>query len=390
VRIGILASHPIQYQSPIFRDLAKRLDLIVYFSQEFTKGQHAASGFLVDFEWDTDLLDGYNYKFLANYARRPGTNHFFGARCPEVYDEITREKFDAFIVLGWHLFAYWQAVFACKRTGTPVFVRGDSHLNTPRNRIKQIFKSVVYPKLLKSFDGHFYVGEHNRQYLRHYGVPVERMFFAPHCVDTEDFGRVVSHEARTLCRTRYGIPVDDLVVVFVGKLIDVKRPYDILDALSILRSDGLATSAVFVGDGVLKQTLQTRALSEGLPVFFLGFRNQSEIHSIYRCADMLVLPSSSETWGLVVNEALASNVPVVVSDVVGCCPDLVTNRPVGCVFSVGDVQSLARAIQMQLLNQPTESDFNEVNEKYSVRACVDGILAGLDAIVFRRKKGKSC
>jgi len=114
MRIGVLTSHPIQYQAPYFRALTKRADLHVFFAHRPTAEQQG-SGFGRSFNWDVDLLSGYSYTFLRNKAKNPGTNSFFGCDTPEIKEVIRTGHFDAFIVSGWFLKSYWQAVRACKR-----------------------------------------------------------------------------------------------------------------------------------------------------------------------------------------------------------------------------------------------------------------------------------
>src|SRR5215211_9228374 len=91
-RIGFLISHPIQYYAPIFRELAKRCELTVFFAHRQTAEQQARAGFGVAFDWDVDLLSGYDSRFLTNVARQPSTDRFAGCDTPGVAEEITRGK----------------------------------------------------------------------------------------------------------------------------------------------------------------------------------------------------------------------------------------------------------------------------------------------------------
>ena len=120
LRIGWLASHPIQYHAPIYRELARRCDLTVFFAHRQTPAGQAAAGFGVQFEWDVDVLGGFSSVFLENRARQPGSHHFLGCNTPGIGEEIRRGRFDAFVVSGWSLLSYWQAVLACRRLGIPV------------------------------------------------------------------------------------------------------------------------------------------------------------------------------------------------------------------------------------------------------------------------------
>ena len=130
VRLAIVASHAIQYQAPLFRELASRLDLCVFFAHLASEVDQAKAGFGIGFDWDVDLLSGYEHVFLANVSRKPGLDRFMGCDTPEIRSQISTGRFDAVLVQGWHLKSYIQAMAAAKRQGLPLLVRGDSHLET--------------------------------------------------------------------------------------------------------------------------------------------------------------------------------------------------------------------------------------------------------------------
>ena len=115
LRIGFLVSHPIQYYSPIFRELARQCDLTVFYAHRQTAAQQASAGFGVAFDWDIDLMSGYESRFLDNVASRPSTDRFRGCDTPGIAREIAGGTFDAFVVPGWALLSYWQAMRACRR-----------------------------------------------------------------------------------------------------------------------------------------------------------------------------------------------------------------------------------------------------------------------------------
>ena len=151
------------------------------------RGELAATGERVAEAWDVDLLSGYPHRFLRNRARRPGVDRFAGCDTSEIAGVVRTGRFDAFLVMGWHLLSYWQAIRACRRRGMPVLVRGDSHLGTPRSLPKRLVKEGLHRWLVRRFDGFLYVGRRNRDYLLHYGVDPDRLFFAPHFVDNAWF-----------------------------------------------------------------------------------------------------------------------------------------------------------------------------------------------------------
>src|SRR5215472_11252250 len=135
MHLAVVASHPIQYHAPLFRELAGRLDLTVFYAHRATPDDQSKAGFGVGFDWDINLLSGYEHFFLSNLARRPGLDRFGGCDTPEIATRLAEGQFNAVLVLGWHLKTYLQAAFAAKRLGLPLLARGDSQLATPRTTI---------------------------------------------------------------------------------------------------------------------------------------------------------------------------------------------------------------------------------------------------------------
>src|SRR4051794_22820957 len=129
MRLAIVTSHPVQYYAPLFRELSRSIDVRVFFAHNATPSQQANAGFGTGFEWDIDLLAGYDYEFLKNVATVQGTQHFSGCDTPGICEALRGAKFDAVLVTGWHLKSYWQAIWAAKRARLPVMVRGDSQLD---------------------------------------------------------------------------------------------------------------------------------------------------------------------------------------------------------------------------------------------------------------------
>jgi glycosyltransferase involved in cell wall biosynthesis len=383
-RIGVLVSHPIQYYAPLFRELARRCDLTVFFAhRQDAKGQGQA-GYGVAFDWDVDLLSGYDSEFLTNLARAPSTQTFAGCNTPEIADRISHGSFDAFLVPGWSLRSYWQAVRACRRAHVPVMVRGDSQLAGRRRGAVGRIKDVVFPHMLKQFDACLYVGQRNRDYLEHYGVPADRLFFSPHCVDNGAFRRA-SDAARQADVQR--IRPERQRVLFVGRLVDSKRPMDVVQAVMRLVGAGRPVELIVAGAGELQGRMEEAARAGGIDARFLGFVNQSKLPSVYASSDVVVLPSNGiETWGLVVNEAMACGIPAVVSDAVGCGPDLIQPGATGAVAPLGDVAALASAIDSVLgldagkVRQALEKRMTI----YSPVRAADGVLEAADDLAAGR------
>jgi glycosyltransferase involved in cell wall biosynthesis len=358
-----------------------RLDLHVFFAHMATPQEQARAGFGTAFEWDVDLTTGYAHSFLQNLAPISGTDHFMGCDTPEIGVHLRKERFDALLVMGWHLKCYLQAIVAAKRIGIPTLVRGDSHLGTPRSSFKQALKSLAYPWLLRQFDAALYVGSRSLSYYNHYGYPPQRLFFSPHCVDTEWFSRRATPEARVALRRAVGVADDTMLALFSGRLVPFKRIADLVEAVAVCRRRGLDAEVLVAGDGELRSAISSLAADLDVPLHLLGFCNQSQMPAVYAASDVLVLPSDGcETWGLVANEALACGRPVIISRACGCAPDLADSAGAGRVFPTGDISSLAEVIASMRRAPPSRTSIEALSCSHSLDAAVRGVIDALSYV----------
>jgi glycosyltransferase involved in cell wall biosynthesis len=389
-RLAILSTHPIQYHAPWFRGLAAHpdLDVHVYFCHKATSQEQARAGFGVEFDWDVDLLGGYPHTFLENVASPARHGRFRGYDTPEIARIIRQQRYDALLVNGWDYKSAWQAIWAAWQRGVKVMARGDSHLHTPRSISKRAIKWVVYRRFVPRFDACLAVGQWSRDYFLHYGARPERVFSVPHVVDLES----VECEANTGQRLRaaFGLHADFVTFLFCGKFIPKKRPLDFVKAVKKAAESGAVVQGLMVGDGPLRGSCEDFVIRAGAPVRFAGFLNQSKIRDAYLACDALVLPSDGgETWGLVVNEAMSCCRPCIVSNRVGCGPDMIHPWRTGITYPVGDVNILA-ALMKGFASDPTRRRYmNQMAgltaKQYSVKSAVDGVLLSLEATVTARE-----
>ncbi len=385
MRLAFVTSHPIQYYAPLFRALAQRLDLVVYFAHCATPHDQAKAGFGVEFEWDIGLLSGYSFEFLSNRAKYPGLHHFAGCDTPGVGEVLRKGRFDAVLVQGWYLKSFLQAIIAAKYLRMPLLVRGDSHLDTPRTLLKRAAKSMTYPVFFRAFDAALYVGQRSRAYWSRYRYPGSRLFFSPHCVDADWFRRRASQKLRAELRSNLGIAPQTKVLLFAGKLVPFKRPLDVVQAAARLKEAGHQVCVLVAGAGPLEAKMLAAARAASIQTHMLGFCNQSAMPEAYAAADVLVLPSDGrETWGLVANEALACGCPVVLSDAVGSAPDLVGDGSAGRIFPVANVRALAYAITDLFASPPSVEAIAAKSAVYSLQTAADGILSATEFVAKGR------
>ncbi len=345
LRLVAVETHPIQYKAPLFRKLAAdpRLDLTVLVAMVPDTAQQGA-GFGVPFAWDMPLLEGYRFEVLENRAKYPSVTTFAGCDTPGIHGRLRDLRPDAVLVNGWVAKTCLQALWACKRIGAPCLVRGEANLLRPR----AAWKHALHRRLLRQYAGWLAIGSANREFYRFHRCPEERIFWAPYAVDNEFFAAQSATRAgqRNALRAAFGLPPEAVVFLFAGKLEAKKHPGDLLEAVARLPADLRGRAHVLVaGDGPLRAECERKAREGQLPVSFAGFLNQSRLPDAYAAADVLVLPSDAgETWGLVVNEAMASGRPAVVSRAAGCCADLVVEGETGQSFACGDLATLAEIL----------------------------------------------
>lgn len=339
-----VTSHPIQYQAPVFRELASMsdLDFQVMFAM-VPDAETQGEGFGVGFEWDIPLLHGYRYRILKNVATSPSVTKFEGCDTPSIGMALKTIRPDAVIVNGWVVKTCIQALWACKRLSIPCMVRGEA--NDLRNR--PAWKRILQRFLVRQYAACLFIGSANRAFYRSRGVPDANLFFAPYCVENERFERAIAASAgqREALRDTWSIPQKSTCYLYCGKFEEKKHPVQLLQALRVAANDTSSIHLLMVGDGQLRGECERFVARHRLPVSFAGFLNQEQIAGAYLAADCLVLPSDEgETWGLVVNEAMACGRPALVSDLVGCSPDLLKPGETGDIFEFGDWDGLARLL----------------------------------------------
>ncbi len=385
MRIAYFLTHPIQYQSPLVRAVvAAGIDVHVIYGPMASEWAAHDAELGRQEEWDVPLLEGYPYHFI----RSPFAFGLPGLFClrPRIKRMLEILRPDAVWIHGWgdvFSVAAWNVAW---QLGIPVLMRGESHLRCLKGGI---LRRWLHRQVLRRCFGTVWrflaVGSANRQFYVSYGVPERKIVNVPYAVDNERFSQPAEDSTSAInWRKRLGIGSEDLVVGFFGKLKKAKRPDLALVAVAQAASTlpaGRRPWLLFVGDGAWRGRMENLA-RQIYPdrTLFLGFQNQSRLPALYRATDMLLLPSDFEPWGLVVNEAMCSGRPAVVSDRVGSAPDLVEG--VGRVFKAGSKQMLTAALlplfqDPQLLREAGRRAEQRI-QQWSFREDVAGLKTALD------------
>lgn len=355
-RLAVVNSHPIQYFAPLFRRIAESpdIDITVYYcSKQGLQTGFVDPGFGVEVVWDVPLLEGYNYKILPNLFGDHGVRGFFSPINPSIIPELKRGQFDAVVIHGHNLATNLIALIAAKSFGTSVFMRSETHLLLKRHAFKALFRPSVMKLFYRLCDACLYIGTRNKEFYLAHGVPDQKLFFVPYTVDNHSF-EVAAESAvaqSSEIRRQMGIPLGIPIILYASKLIPRKRPRDLLLAHTSLAGLGVQAALIFVGTGEALSQLQEEVASRSLAlVFFAGFVNQSQLPAYYCMADVFVLPSEDEPWGLVVNEVMSCGVPVVTTTEVGAAADLVLDGQTGFTYQAGEISSLTTALGRILTN----------------------------------------
>jgi len=391
-KLAALTSHPIQYQAPLFRKLEEHpdIDLTVYFCSDFGVGKEDYdSGFGKKIKWDIPLLDDYNFKFLPNLSPAK-TISFFRQINPSIIKELRDNHFDAIWVHGYASTTNWLSFAGAWMSKTPIIMRGESHLLNYRPLWKRAFKHMALTFLFKRVAAFLPIGTLNTEYYKYYGVPDEKMFLTPYGVDNDFFSKKYNElkPLRNQIKKKLGLQPEVPIILYASKMMPRKRAIDLLKAYEKIQNQ-INAAIVFVGDGAERPLLEAYQKDNALKnIYFVGFKNQTELPEYFSIADIFVLPSTDEPWGLIINETMNFGLPIITTDQVGAAPDLVKDGENGFIYPVGEIEKLADCLLKLLSDSELKTKMGkrslEIIHKWSYAEDIEGILTALEYITIRK------
>lgn len=339
--------------------------------------------------WDIPLLEGYDYEFLINTAKDPGSHHYNGTDNPDLKAIISNFSPDAILIYGWAYKSHLSSMRYFKGK-IAIFFRGDSTLIDERRGFRDFARKLFLKWIYKYIDKALYVGAANKAYFEKFGLKPDQLKFAPHAIDNDRFGMDRFDEAQTL-RNKLGIVDGGILVLFAGKLERKKNPDLLLQTfLDLNMSD---VNLLFVGNGELEESLKLKVKSFKLKaerlklnIHFMNFQNQNYMPVVYQACDLFCLPSQgpNETWGLAVNEAMAAGKAILVSDKVGCAQDLVFSGVNGEIFLSSSLSDLSLKLN-KLLSVPHQlilmgKESKRIIQNWTIQKQVKSIVNTLDEL----------
>lgn len=347
-KLAVITTHPIQYNAPLFELLAKRgkLDLKVFYTwgRDVLESKYDP-GFQREVAWDIPLLEGYAYTFVNNVAKQQGSHHFSGINNPTLCSEITDWSADVILVFGWAFKSHLKAIrFFHKKK--KILFRGDSTFVTAQSWLKSLIRKQFLQFVYRHVDTCLYVGTNNRNYYKRCSVADTKLLFAPHAIDNDRFyDRDGNYQLKAdTWKAELGIEPEAVTLLFAGKLTKDKNAQLLIDTLPLLSGTNFPVHLIIVGNGEFEMSLKSRAAGN-THIHFVPFQNQAMMPVVYRLGDIFVMPTlTSDTWGLAINEAMASGRAVVVSNMCGAAVDLVKEGENGFVFNSTDPDDFRKKI----------------------------------------------
>ena len=377
-RLVILTEIISPYRIPLFNTLSERkedLDLHVIFLAETDPGLR---------QWHIYKEEiRFSYEVLPSWRKRVGRYHVLLNR--GITQALKTASADLILCGGYNYVASWQAVVWARTHNVPFLLWSESNLQDERRGHALV--ELLKDEFLHQCAGFVVPGSSSGEYLRSRKVKEDLIFTAPNAVDNALFAQAATDARKNAARNRKEAGLPERYILFVGRLVREKGVFDLLAAyarleLSIRRQVGL----VFVGDGDARAALEEQAatISSG-SVKFPGFAQREQLGAYYGLADLLVLPTYSDPWGLVVNEAMACGLPVIVSRVAGCAADLVKEFWNGALIAPGDVSGLASVLYRLLADRDGCAKMGanslELISKFSPVEWSAGIARAIAAVV---------
>jgi glycosyltransferase involved in cell wall biosynthesis len=328
-------------------------------------------------QWDVPLLDGYQWVQVPN--KGSGNESFWGFYNPGLWSLIRDGKYDAvFCHTGYLRASFWIAWFR-SRLSRAAFLFGTdaTTLNSMDGRKwKRPVKRLFWPFLYRLASQVIAPSTGTEELMRSLGIPAERISLAPYSVGNDWWLEQSAQVDRKAVRDSWRIPQEAPVVLYCAKLQPWKRPQDLLKAFAKAE---LPDAYLVIAGAELGISQRSR---------FLGFVNQSQLPSVYTAADVLVLPSSYEAFGVVVNEASLCGCAVVSSDRVGAARDLIIPVDPGLIYPCGDVPALATLLRKLVSDLGRLQDLGEAARKrmasWSPKETAAGMADAVEVAVRRR------
>lgn len=363
-RTAFVTEIPAPFRIPLFNALAARDDVLPFFL------------FLADHD-PRRAYRVYAEEFRFATATLPGVSLQRGGRWlvanRGTLGALARFRPDLVVIGGWNQPAFWQSIAYARYRRIPVVVWVESTARDRRPGHPAL--EAVKRAAVRQAAAFLVPGRASAAYVESLGVAADRIAIAPNAVDLEIFGERVAQARGERTRLRAELGLDRCTFLYVGRLDPEKGLEVLLRAMEHV--DG---ELVVVGSGSLEASLRRQAPAS---VRFVGQVARDDLVPWYAAADAFVLPSLSEPWGMVVNEAAAAGLPIVASDAVGAAWDLVEDGVNGFRVAPGDAEALAAALGRLAADPELRERAGQRSQAIAARFTPQAWAEGVAALVRR-------
>tara|TARA_B100000989_G_scaffold198747_1_gene150180 strand:- start:697 stop:1839 length:1143 start_codon:yes stop_codon:yes gene_type:complete len=377
-KIAIITTHPIQYQLPLFKNFYKNnIEAHVFFaSSHGISSQNKDREFQIKFNWDNykKPLSGYKSFFSKNQQY---SIFDFRLSFKDLEKYLKKNKYEAIIIFGWNNLLYLKSIYFGKKLGIKTILRVETNLETNISITKKILKYLILRILFKFIDAFLYIGSLNKYFYLKHGVPKSKLYYAPYFVDNNFFKKKNKHNYLSnklkLKNKKF--------ILFVGKLIDRKKPQHFINLAEEFKNIK-QLHFLLIGDGHLKNFCKEYIKKYNINnISMLGFQNQKNLKKIYQSSDLFVITSAYETWGLVINEAMASGLPILASNKCGSSKDLVLNGVTGYIYQYGNLKDLSRNFKKIQFNYKKKKLMKKNSKKIISNFTYDKTISSIKHII---------
>ena len=377
-KVAMIYNMPTPYRIPLFIELAKNpnIDLFVYFEAGRENNR----------EWEIEHSDSFKYKILSGISLNFARDVYYNIN-PMIIKELIFNKYDVIITAGYGSFSTQIAFFIAKFLKIPFILGSGSTINEPR-KIRSITLPLI-KLIVKYADAYVVYGTNAKKYLMQLGAPEKDIFISYNTVDTDFFkDECLNYGNRTnAIKEEFGI-IEENLILYVGQFVERKGIKYLLEAHKKL-CDKHNLGLILVGNGPQKDELVELCHKENIDgVYFIDFVQKDALPQYYAIADVFVLPSTEEVWGLVINEAMACGLPIITTEKVGASVDLVQNGINGFVVKEKSSEELTVALDKILTMDEVKENMSRssgdiLHRGFDIKDTVKGFIDAINYTVKR-------
>jgi glycosyltransferase involved in cell wall biosynthesis len=333
-KVIILTETISPYRIPVFNEIAKRLSdqfMVIFMGKSEKRRQWRIYKENIKFR----------YEVLPNilFQRKGATPYFFN---PSILYQLIKYSPETIIVSGYAQPSSFLAMLYAKLFAKRLILWCES--NKYDQRFNHQLQEAYKRWFVRNCAEYIVPGKASFEYLTLLGADESKVCIVGNAVDNDFFADACAKNKNSsqAFKQKKGYP--EKIILYVGRLVDEKGILDLLKSFQLLiRSGHHQMGLVLIGSGEGEEKYRKFCNDQDIKnIFFEGFLHQEDLPAYYAASDVFVLPTHSEPWGLVINEAMASSLPVVCSDVSGAAYDLIKNAENGYTYKKGNIKELAK------------------------------------------------